>query len=65
MVGSYFFPPLPKEAIQRPKPSSGIGALSSYFAALGADMFVHVDAKIDETPFREAAAAGLKKAAAR
>lgn len=36
---------------------AGIGALSTYFAALGADMFVHVDAKIDEAPFREAASA--------
>ena len=36
---------------------AGIGALSPYFAALGADMFVHVDAKIDEAPFREAASA--------
>jgi hypothetical protein len=39
----------------------GLSALTRYFDLTGTDMFVHVDAKIDETPFREAAAAATRE----
>ncbi|HTJ65776.1 MAG TPA: beta-1,6-N-acetylglucosaminyltransferase, partial [Alphaproteobacteria bacterium] len=39
----------------------GLSALARYFDLTGTDMFVHVDAKIDETAFREAAAAATQQ----